>query len=338
MAQPGGGPAPVGATKAIHHQIQETVKVTGVIRPGDLTDLASEVEGRVSNVFVKPGSRFQKGDVILELDRTLLEMERAAASASMNEAEANLKLATAQQERSANMFKEELISPDDHDSYTTRRTAALARFEQAKAVFDQLEYKYERSRIVAPYDGFLSEQHVFLGDWVQKGERVVTCLSTERAEVWAQIPEMHFSNELAGKHVGIQFPHNPNLEIEGTIRNLVPLADDQTHTFPVVIDLPFSDAFGLGMMVRTEIPIGKPKSATMVPKDAISYSGDQATVWIVAEGGALQSVAVSTGLSSGAWIEVKGEVNVNDQVITRGNERIFPGMTVQPEAVEYELP
>jgi hypothetical protein len=38
------------------------------------------------------------------------------------------------------------------------------------------------------------------------------------------------------------------------------------------------------------------------------------------------------------WIEVKGPLAPGDRVITRGNERIFPGMPVAGEAQEYPQP
>ena len=44
------------------------------------------------------------------------------------------------------------------------------------------------------------------------------------------------------------------------------------------------------------------------------------------------------GQGLGEWIEVQGARGAGERIVTRGNERLFPGMPVQGEPLEYSLP
>ncbi len=59
---------------------------------------------------------------------------------------------------------------------------------------------------------------------------------------------------------------------------------------------------------------------------------------MIGEGDAVMPVVVRPGAAVGVWIAVEGGVSPGDRVVTRGNERLFPGQTVVPEAMEYEQP
>jgi len=335
VAQPGRGPAPVGTTSAITKSIQSSMRLTGIVKAKNDTILASEIRGRVAIFHILPGVSFSKDDLILELDRTYLEYQKEAAEFSMEEAKANWDLATLQQQRSVNMFEKKVISQDDFDTFKLNMIAAKARFEQTREVLRQLEYQVDQTLIRAPYDGILTEQHVFVGSWVRQGDAVATLVSTRGAEVWVDLPEQYYSSRLAGNKVEVSLPNHKNTTITGVIRALVPQSNTNSHTFPVIIDIAHDSRIGFGMMVKTNIPIGRFREVLLVPKDAVIYQGNQASVWMVHPDNSIHMEPVTTGQSAGLWIEVSGKIKTGDVVITRGNERLFPGMTVAPTQVEY---
>jgi multidrug efflux pump subunit AcrA (membrane-fusion protein) len=74
-----------------------------------------------------------------------------------------------------------------------------------------------------------------------------------------------------------------------------------------------------------------------VPKDGVVTQGGRQLVFVI-ENGTVNAVPVETGAGAGNWIEVRGEVRPGQQVVTRGNERLFPGQPVQGQPAEYPLP
>ena len=157
------------------------------------------------------------------------------------------------------------------------------------------------------------------------------------AEVWVEIPEQNFSSDLSGKTIPLRFSHN-NIEKTGVIRAMIPDADKDSHTFKVIIDTTADKSFGYGMMVETHLPTSLKKLAILVPKDAVTYLGNNASIWVVGSDNGVIKKSINTGQSIGAWIEVTGEIQKGTKVVTRGNERLFPGTKISPEDVRYVEP
>ena len=78
--------------------------------------------------------------------------------------------------------------------------------------------------------------------------------------------------------------------------------------------------------------------ATIVPKDAVISQGRDKFLYRVNGDNTVEQVSVQTGAGAGAWIEVTGAVRPGDRVVTRGNERLMPGMGVSGTPLEYKVP
>jgi multidrug efflux pump subunit AcrA (membrane-fusion protein) len=92
------------------------------------------------------------------------------------------------------------------------------------------------------------------------------------------------------------------------------------------------------MLATATLPYGAERQVLAVPKDAVVQRGDRQLVYRISEAGMVEEVAVETGSASGAWIAVEGQLAAGDRVITRGNERLFPGQKVEGEPVSYDQP
>ena len=75
-------------------------------------------------------------------------------------------------------------------------------------------------------------------------------------------------------------------------------------------------------------------SPAMIQVAARKLDNRQVTLWVAD----VEMMELTPGTAIGDWIAVEGAVRVGQQVVTRGNERLFPGQQVVPEPLEYELP
>ena len=62
------------------------------------------------------------------------------------------------------------------------------------------------------------------------------------------------------------------------------------------------------------------------------------TVFVITSEGTVRPASVKSGVGVGQWVVVEGPVGPGDRVVTRGNERLFPGQPVSGEPLEYPLP
>jgi multidrug efflux pump subunit AcrA (membrane-fusion protein) len=88
------------------------------------------------------------------------------------------------------------------------------------------------------------------------------------------------------------------------------------------------DVWTVGESVRLSMPTADVKHVLAVPRDALVLRREGASVFKVKEDNTVEQVSVITGLGDGSHIEVIGELAEGDQVVTRGAERLSPGMEV----------
>ena len=109
------------------------------------------------------------------------------------------------------------------------------------------------------------------------------------------------------------------------VTGIVPSASAETHTFPVIIDVPNPERqLAGGMLVRVTLSMKETFMSLAVSKDAIVRQGMQTTVYTVVDGKATP-IPVITSSDDGTMVSVTSEqLEAGMPVVVRGNERIFP--------------
>ncbi len=97
-------PTPIRYTAARQHDLRQTLTLPGSIEAQTASIIASSVEGLVEEFPAKEGMRVSKGQVLAQLRTGPRELQLAARRASLQEAEARLKLAESNLARSRELF------------------------------------------------------------------------------------------------------------------------------------------------------------------------------------------------------------------------------------------
>ena len=118
-------------------------------------------------------------------------------------------------------------------------------------------------------------------------------------------------------------------EFEGTVAEILPVADPESRTLPVRLRVENPQRRLLpGMFARATVAV-QDDSWLVVPKDAISLARGQTFV-VVADNGVARSVPVRLGAGDETSQAVAGEgLKEGDLVITRGNEGLMNGTPLQ---------
>jgi len=160
--------------------VVESVQSTGTVQPLTQVQVGAQISGRIAKVFVDFNSVVKKGDVLAEIDPTLLgatvEQNRAqlaAAEAQVTRAQASLTTAQAALDRVERLRLENLASQADVDQARGQRDVAMAELASAKAqiVQTRAQLNYSRAnmtyaRIFAPIDGLVVSRNIDPGQTV----------------------------------------------------------------------------------------------------------------------------------------------------------------------------
>jgi len=332
-------PGPVRYTEAREHSVQRTLRLSGSVESATVSLVASEVEGMVIELLAREGDKVKKGATLARLRQTTMELQRDASVAQLKEAEARLKLAERSLERSQELFDSKVLSQQELDDAFFEMTAWQGRVEQLTAAIARIDHDLELCTIRAPFSGTVVAEHTEVGEWVSVGATIVEIASLSDLEVRVEVPERYFHSMRKGSNASVTFESIPGYELTGVIDTIIPRADPQARTFPLKVALHNTNGtVGVGMLAQVSMPAGDTNSAIVVPKDAIVGDGANQHVFRIGADSTVERVPVQTGQGVGDWIVISGAIEPGQRVVTRGNERLFPGQPVAGEPVEYALP
>ena len=166
---------------------QVIIESQGVVNPMQLTDLASEVSGKVK--FLSPkfevGQRFQVNEVILEIDSSDYEVVQAKAVAELADAKLALSKENALSEQALRDWKVlgKGKEPNDLVLRKPQLESALARVVSAKAGLEKAKRDLERTKIRSPYESKIERTNVELGSLLTLGTIVGSIYSADLFEI-----------------------------------------------------------------------------------------------------------------------------------------------------------
>lgn len=340
------GPARVTVDPVAEVEVAETQTLIARLVAVNRSVVATRVAGIVGDVHVDVGSRVAEGDPLISLDTELLTITREGAEAAFTEAEAGVEAARAGFEATQNAFERmdglrgsaaySRGRMDDLTSDRARAAAELARAEAAIAVarsgLRTAQYNLRNAVVDAPFSGVVVQRSANLGAYLDTGAPVATLIDDNALEVEADVPTEIIAGVDADEEVTALL--DDGSIARARVRAVVPNENPATRTRPVRFTLEPVDAskpLAAGQSVALEAPVGDPRAALSVAKDALVQQAGGWIVYIAREGKAMP-VEVTIGAALADRFEVRGNLSDGDLAIVRGNERLRPGQEVAFDA------
>ena len=317
-------PAPVRVEKAIQANLAPTASATGTVFSRNDARLSADAAGRLTWI-ADVGTRVSAGEAVARIDDTPIRLQRDAARAQVQRAQAQLKFLERELARLQSLAEQNNAAISAMEQTESQRDVARADLASATANLAELEDRLAKTRIVAPFDGVVTAREKNAGERVQVGEVVTRVVDPANLEVIARAPLT------AGTHVNegdsIELVAGDKRHV-GTVRTVVPFGDARNHLIELRIDVP-ADEWTVGEPLRVAVPIAAPKSVTAVPRDALVLRREGAHIFVVGDDDIAKQVSVETGAGAGDMVAVKGDVTAGDRVIVRGAERLRAGQAVR---------
>ena len=322
-------PALVEVTPVIEKEVMTRITLLGTGEPWLETIVASEEAGVVSRMYVEEGDRVKKGQILCEQDTTQLKLELEESQYAISEAKILRNKAKREFERQQRLYKIDSVSEKAYEDAKFNYDASRKKVNQLRADRKNLEDQLRKKQIKAPVSGYVVKRQCQIGQWLGEGNPAVTLVVPDPILFMVQVPERYVPSIKAGDGVKVTFDALPGKEFQGEIDAVVPKADTAARTFPVRIKISNPEgAIKPGMLGRATLPVGDPRKALLVPKDALVLSGNGKVVFVVIDQTA-HLVPVETGDAYGSLIEVKGDLKPDLKIVIRGNERLRPGQPVK---------
>ncbi|UCE63682.1 MAG: efflux RND transporter periplasmic adaptor subunit [Nitrospirota bacterium] len=322
-------PSPVRVATVAHQEIQRSVTLVGTVEPWKRSVVATEIEGLVVEFLVEEGMAVKRGQVLARLRTTRLNIRLNSALASHREAQTRFDQAGKDLVRVKALFEKELVTQKEYDDAIAEESALRQRLNQLQTMINQVRDELAKSRIMAPFGGWIIEEFTEVGQWVEAGGPVVELVDLTRLQVEVPLPERFVRDVQVNDPVSVVFDGLPGFKTEGRVFSVVAQADLTARTFPIKLEIPNpKSSVKSGMVSRVTLSVGAPYQALVVPKDALVLRGGREFVFLVQEG-KVNQIPVTPVLHLNEVVEVAGDLQPGMTVVVEGNERLLPGQPVR---------
>lgn len=327
---PGGaGPAVVSAAvlDVQSAQVPIQIEVTGQVTAVTQAMLSSKVQGLVQEMRVREGERVSKGQALVVLDSRDLRAGLARAEAEAENTRAHL----ARMER---LFAEESVAKQELEN-------AQRSFKVAEAVREAAQVQLSYTLVKAPFDGLITEKKIEIGELASPGQPLLKMEDPRRLRLEATVAEGDLKAIARGDRIPILVDALGS-HLQGTVSQILPTGDPETHTFLVKVDLPAATGLKAGMFGRMRFNKGLGRTL-VVPNRAVVERGELTGVYVVGAdnvarlrwikiGRRVPAEAAAGGLSSGRRtednVEVLSGLNAGERIVAEARQGM-DGVRVQ---------
>jgi RND family efflux transporter MFP subunit len=320
---PGQPAAPVTVETAKRDTFSATLWVSGTVISKNDARIAAETDGRITWV-AEVGARIEQGDAIARIDAADLKLELADSEAQLARLQSQIRYQRANLERLRQLAASNNAAANQLEEAQAELDMSVQDIKRAEVSIAQIKRRISQTSVVAPFPGVVAERLVQIGEFVNRGTRVARLVDTDNREIRAQAPLSVAGWIREGMEVSIEHQRRTSLS---PVSRVIPVGDERSRMFEVRIDV--SDpALIVGSPVRVSLPNSEPRELVAIPRDALVLRGNDVFIMRVASDNTIEKVAVETGIGLGGFVEVIGNVEQGDRVVTRGGERLQPGQTV----------
>ncbi len=270
----------------------ETVQSTGQVKPVTEVQVGAQVSGRVTKVFVDFNSVVKAGDVLAEIDQTLISAQidstnaqLASAGASVKRAQANLDTARIRLDRAKKMVAEKVGSQAEldtaqgaYDVALADVTAAKAQVAQVSAQLKQGKTNMEFTKILSPIDGVVITRSIDSGQTVQASFQAPTLFvlaqDLRKMRVFADIDEADVGRVREGMAAEINVDAFPSVTFLGKVVQvrLSPVTQAGVVTYAAVLDVENPELkLRPGMTATVTIKSAEAKGQKRLPNAALRF-------------------------------------------------------------------
>lgn len=333
-AEPPAKPAAAVVTRELARRtVQSSLTLTGTVEPDQAARLAAQLDGEVIDLGGREGDPVRIGQVLIRIDPSRLAAALEEARADRLAVQAELEDARRVLERDRVLFERQGIGKERLEKSETSVLRLEAAEARARAKISGLEAQLADTEIRAPFDGYILERNVELGDVVRNGMPLLT-IATRTSHVLVAVSETALARLAEGREVRLNLDADRTAEgCTGRITRIRPKVDAATRTADVeVTPRPETCSAKLlpGMLVRIAFVLEERKDILAVPADIVTARPDGSRTLFVVEDDIARQRKVTTGLEGGGWIEITGGAREGDPIVIQGFEKLRDGAPVAP--------
>jgi HlyD family secretion protein len=265
-----------------------SAQANGTVEPVDVVEVKSKASGTIVRMPVDIGSNVRTGDLLVQIDPRDVQNQYDQAAADLSSATVSRSVALAQRNRSADLYKQRIITAQEMEQATLGFANADASVIKARTNLSIARVRLQDATVRAPTNGTIIERPVSEGTVITSattsasgGTTIMKMADLSKVRMRAFVNETDIGNVKPGQTATVTVDAFPNRRFVGIVEMVEPQAVVQSSVtmFPVLVSLSNADgALKPGMNGAVVMDIARKDNVLAVPSDAIRNARDAATV------------------------------------------------------------
>lgn len=304
--------------------LESVVAATGEVLPKLSSAVKSEISGRIVEIYVDEGDSVERGQLLLELDRTSFVARVSEAERSLEAEQLRLDRAERNFARQKELFEKEFVGEKAFLDAKTDYDLARLNLEIAQARLEDALDELSKTKISAPHEGIVTKLDVIEGQVisgatsVSNGTELMTVAQLKQLFMEAKINEVDAEKLHVGQVARIRFDAIQDYELIGEIGEIALSArrDGNIRVFPIEVFFEAADErVRPGISARVEIPVASIESAVSVLLSGVFLDDDgKSSFAYVKDGESWERREIEVGINDLQHVAVLSGVNEGDEV------------------------
>jgi len=302
------------ALEILEIKMLDSYKITrnfpGKLLPSEQSKLAFEIPGKINIINVDIGDEVKKGQILAELDGR-------EASAQLEQAKAKYDLAKQVLIRYKDLRSQGHISIQDLDNANSEELIA-------KSQYDFYKVKFEQTKLLAPFDGFIQNRFLDTGSVINGGVPIIEILDSTNVKAHISIPISYTNNLEIGNEYLFKIG---NKEVIGYLERLAPMTPGGSDNRLAIFN--FNSFFNPGSIAQLKLSMTTSGRGTWVPIKSLSQSEQGVwAIYTINQESVVVRDLVDIIYFEGEYAYVNGTLKDGDLVILGGAQKIIEGKII----------
>lgn len=299
---------------AFEHYLEVQGKVDGE----DNLAVSAQMNGVITAVYVKEGDMVKKGQVMAQIDNSVLKQQLEGVKTQLSFA--------------TNLYNKQKALWEKQIGSEVQYLSAKNNKESIEANLSALNDQMEMTRIKSPINGTVEEVNLKLGQMAAPGMPAIRVVNFSSVKILADISEAYAPKVKTGNKVLVNFP-DFNTEIEGKIQFTSKYINPVNRTFQTEVRLgPGKVDYRANMMAVVKINDYSNPSAIVIPVSLVRESVTGKYIYLAHEengGMVARRQTVTVGNTYNGMAEITSGLTKGDKVITAGYNSLVEGQLLK---------
>ncbi|MBI4930974.1 MAG: efflux RND transporter periplasmic adaptor subunit [Bacteroidetes bacterium] len=308
----------VGVTAVTPEVFKHFIEVQGRVDGDENITVSSKMPGVVSKIYVKEGDEVSEGQLLAELDNSVLIQ-------SMEEVKTALDFSTNLYNKQKSLWEQKIGTEVQYLSAKNNK-------ESLEKKLATLNEQLDMSKLKSPISGAVDAIDIKIGQSLMPGMPSIRVVNFNNLKVKAEVAETYASKVKKGNDALIFFP-DLNKEISSRISYSAKVINNTTRTFTAEATLSTDkQEYHPNMIVVLKIIDYQKDSAIVIPVNLIQRTESAQFVYVaINQGGKniAQKKEIKTGQICNGKAEIISGLSAKDKLITAAYFDVTDGMIIK---------